>query len=175
MRTFALTVLFALPIAAAMGQPPAGATRTTCAIVRPWTGKYGELLAPRAASAAYQGLETRWSIDTTRATRDLTSFLIKKPQLVGMMWGAATKCANGRCVCPKPPKLAQTAQTGALLSLDDYYRADSNGAAEATALFLARHPMILSQVKQSLERGTTTRTLVKAGADSGIAIATRKP
>lgn len=124
----------------------------SCKIVKPWTAAGGELVGAKAASATYQRLETRWSVDTAATIRELSAFLSNNPQLVGAISAADDACPRGGCVCPKPPKLPQTASIGQYTTLSSAYRADSGGTSAATAIFLAKHSWLVNKIADSLSR-----------------------
>ncbi len=140
------------PGAIAQTTPPPRPKPDSCKIVKPWTEAGGELMGAKAASATYQRLETRWSVDTVSTIRELSAFLSRNPQLIGAISAADDACPRGGCVCPKPPKLAQTASIGQNTSLNAAYRADSDGTSAAMAIFLAKHSWLVNRIADSLSR-----------------------
>lgn len=124
----------------------------SCSVIRPWTSAAGDIAAPRAASSAYQGIATKWAVDSVAERRELTAFLANRPSLLGTLSGFSSACPRGGCVCPVPPKVVQTAQGVYALPLDVEYRADSAGTSAAAALFLSRHEWLVDRIYDSLAR-----------------------
>jgi len=138
-----------------------------CAIARPWAKPGGELLSPKTASATYQALEQRASVDSTATLRDVSGLLARNPNLLGAMSSAAQSCPKSGCACPKLPSLAQTAQMGQALNLASSYRYDSAGTAAGTAVFLSRHLWLVTRLRDSLARSGTAaqrNSLTKSAA-----------
>jgi len=137
----------------APGQQP---SVQTCPLVQPWT-RSGVILSPRTVSAVFQTLESKWAVDSLGVRRELETFLARRPNLSSTLRSAASRCPQGGCRCPTPPRIAQTAQSVYSVPLDVSYRVDSTGTSAATALFLSRHGQFLRGLYASRTRAAITR------------------